>query len=277
MAKRPEEIKPGLPAWQGTFGDLMNLLLCFFVLLFSMANMDAAKFEEVAASFSQAFSVFSGGEMAIGQGALIGDGVSQLNQLSAFVTSMGLAQSGEDSDENEKAVGEMDQQELMEAAEEEQLEASAELAEKIEQALEEGEIDDMVSLNYTSQYVELTIQGSILFDSGKTELKEDAIPVVDKVGQILETFAGGTIDIEGHTDNVPMSGGGKYANNDELSSGRALSVFYYLTENTTLDPSKIVHTGRGQYDPIADNSTDEGRARNRRVEIKIYNPLSGSY
>ena len=277
MAKKQEEIKPGLPAWQGTFGDLMNLLLCFFVLLFSMANMDAAKFEEVAASFSQAFSVFSGGEMAIGEGALIGDGVSQLSQLSAYVTSMGLAQSGEDSDESEKAVGDMDQEELMEAAEEEQLEASAELAEKIEQALEEGEIDNMVSLNYTSQYVELTIQGSILFDSGKTEIKEDAIPVIDKVGQILETFAGGTIDIEGHTDNVPMSGGGKYANNDELSAGRALSVFYYLTEHTTLDPSKIVHTGRGQYDPIADNTTDEGRARNRRVEIKIYNPLSGSY
>ena len=277
MAKKQEEIKPGLPAWQGTFGDLMNLLLCFFVLLFSMANMDAAKFEEVAASFSQAFSVFSGGEMAIGEGALIGDGVSQLSQLSAYVTSMGLAQSGEDSDENEKAVGDMDQDELMEAAEEEQLEASAELAEKIEKALEEGEIDNMVSLNYTSQYVELTIQGSILFDSGKTEIKEDAIPVIDKVGQILESYAGGTIDIEGHTDNVPMSGGGKYANNDELSSGRALSVFYYLTEHTTLDPSKIVHTGRGQYDPIAGNTTDEGRARNRRVEIKIYNPLSGSY
>ena len=277
MAKKPEEIKPGLPAWQGTFGDLMNLQLCFFVLLFSMANMDAAKFEEVAASFSQAFSVFSGGEMAIGEGALIGDGVSQLSQLSAYVTSMGLAQSGEDSDESEKAVGDMNQEELMEAAEEEQLEASAELAEKIEQALEEGEIDTMVSLNYTSQYVELTIQGSILFDSGKTEIKEDAIPVIDKVGQILESYAGGTIDIEGHTDNVPMSGGGKYANNDELSAGRALAVFYYLTENTTLEPSKIVHTGRGQYDPIADNTTDEGRARNRRVEIKIYNPLSASY
>ncbi len=277
MAKKPEEIKPGLPAWQGTFGDLMNLLLCFFVLLFSMATMDAAKFEEVAASFSSAFSVFSGGEMAIGKGALIGDGVSQLNELSSYVTSMGLAQSGEDSESEEKAVGEMEQEELMEAAEAEQLEASAELAEKIEQALEEGEIDNMVSLNYTSQYVEMTIQGSILFDSGKTEIKADALPVVEKVGQILETYAGGTIDIEGHTDNVPMGGGGKYANNDELSSGRALAVFYYLTENTNLDPSKIVHTGRGQYDPIADNSTDEGRARNRRVEIKIYNPLSASY
>ncbi len=277
MAKKPEEIKPGLPAWQGTFGDLMNLLLCFFVLLFSMATMDAAKFEEVAASFSSAFSVFSGGEMAIGQGALIGDGVSQLTELSSYITSMGLAQSGEDSDSEETAVGEMEQKELMEAAEAEQLEASAELAEQIEEALEEGEIDNMVSLNYTSQFVQLTIQGSILFDSGKVDLKDDALPVVEKVGQILESYAGGTIEIEGHTDNIPMGGGGKYANNDELSSGRALTIFYYLTENTTLDPANLVHTGRGQYDPIADNSTDEGRARNRRVEIKIYNPLSASY
>ena len=277
MAKKPEEIKPGLPAWQGTFGDLMNLLLCFFVLLFSMATMDAAKFEEVAASFSSAFSVFSGGEMAIGQGALIGDGVSQLTELSSYITSMGLAQSGEDSDSEETAVGDMEQQELMEAAEAEQLEASAELAEKIEEALEEGEIDNMVSLNYTSQYVQLTIQGSILFDSGKVDLKDDALPVVQKVGQILESYGGGTIEIEGHTDNVPMGGNGKYANNDELSAGRALTIFYYLTENTTLDPANLVHTGRGQYDPIADNSTDEGRARNRRVEIKIYNPLSASY
>ena len=277
MAKKPEEIKPGLPAWQGTFGDLMNLLLCFFVLLFSMASMDAAKFEEVAASFSSAFSVFSGGEMAIGKGALIGDGVSQLTELSSYVTSMGLAQSGEDSDSEETKVGEMEQEELMEAAEKEQLEASEKLAEKIEQALDAGEIDNLVSLNYTSQYVQLTIQGSILFDSGKTEIKDDAIPVIDKVGQILETYAGGTIEIEGHTDNVPMSGGGKYSNNDELSAGRALSIFYYLTENTNLDPMNLVHTGRGQYDPIADNSTDEGRARNRRVEIKIYNQLSASY
>ena len=277
MAKRQEEIKPGLPAWQGTFGDLMNLLLCFFVLLFSMANMDAAKFEEVAASFSNAFGIFSGGEMAIGQGALIGDGVSQLSALSSYITSMGLAQSGEDSDSEETAIGEMEQKELLEAAEEEQMEASEELAEKIEAALEAGDVDNEVSLNYTSQYVQLTIQGSILFDSGKTDIKDDAIPVIDKVGQILETYAGGTIEIEGHTDNVPMSSGGKYANNDELSSGRALSIFYYLCENTNLDPANIVHTGRGEYSPIADNSTDEGRARNRRVEIKIYNPLSSSY
>ena len=277
MAKKAEEVKPGAPAWTATFGDLMNLLLCFFVLLFSMSTMDAAKFEEVAASFSTAFGIFQGGEMAIGQGALIGDGVSQLTELSSYITSMGLAQSGDDSDQEEANIGDMDEDALLEAAEEEQLEASMELAEEIEKALEEEQIQNDVDLNYTSQYVQLTIQGSILFDSGKTYLKEDAIPVIDKLGQILETYAGGTIEIEGHTDNVPMTSGGKYSNNDDLSSGRALSVFYYLCENTNLDPANLIHTGRGEYNPIADNSTDEGRARNRRVEIKIYNPLSSSY
>ena len=198
MAKKQEVIKPGLPACQGTFGDLMNLLLCFFVLLFSMANMDAAKFEEIAASFSSAFSIFTGGEMAIGQGALIGDGISQLTEISSYVNSMGKNQNGQNSDvtEEDTTVEDLNKEEIMQAAESEQLEESEKLAEAIEAALDEGEIDDLVSLNYTSQYVQLTIQGSILFDSGKTDIKEDAIPVIDKVGQILETYAGGTIEIE---------------------------------------------------------------------------------
>ena len=72
MAKRkPEEVKPGAPAWQSTFADLMNLLLCFFVLLFSMSTVDAQKFEMIAASFSETFSIFSAGASAIGDGVLI--------------------------------------------------------------------------------------------------------------------------------------------------------------------------------------------------------------
>ena len=96
---------------------------------------------------------------------------------------------------------------------------------------------------------------------------------MNQLGIILQRFSDGVIEIEGHTDNVPMSGS-KYSNNDELSSGRALSVFYFLKENTTLDITKIKHSGRGEYDPVADNSTEEGRAKNRRVVIKIYNSLS---
>ncbi len=88
---------------------------------------------------------------------------------------------------------------------------------------------------------------------------------------ILERYAGSVIEVEGHTDNVPMHNA-QFANNNELSSARALSVFDYLMENTSLDPAMIKHSGRGEYVPVADNGTDAGRAKNRRVEIRIYNP-----
>mgnify|MGYP002615774819 CR=1 FL=1 len=91
MAKRkPEEPPKGAPAWQSTFADLMNLLLCFFVMLFSMSTMDAQKFELMAASFNQTFSIFSGGASAIGDGMLISNGVSQLNELDKYINSTGM-------------------------------------------------------------------------------------------------------------------------------------------------------------------------------------------
>ena len=112
-----------------------------------------------------------------------------------------------------------------------------------------------------------------MFDSGSAELKGEALDILDNVGVILERYSEGTIEIEGHTDNVPISSA-KYADNEELSSARALSVFYYLVENTSLDPARLRHAGMGDREPIADNSTEEGRSRNRRVEIRIYNPAS---
>ena len=66
----------------------------------------------------------------------------------------------------------------------------------------------------------------------------------------------------------------QFSNNDELSSFRALSVFNYIIQNTNIDPSMIKHSGRGEYVPIADNATPEGRAKNRIVEIKVYHTLS---
>ncbi|MBR5115894.1 MAG: flagellar motor protein MotB [Lachnospiraceae bacterium] len=274
MAKKPEEPPKGAPAWQSTFADLMNLLLCFFVLLFSMSSIEVEKFEAVAASFSQAFSIFDGGQKSFGEGALVGDGISQLNELNIFINSMGQSDSKEkDKKKDEEHDNDQDNQE---EALQEQLQASEELAEQIAEALMASGITDVVELNFTSQYVQLTLQGSILFDSGKVEIKEEAKPILEKVGKILERYAGGTIEIEGHTDNVPMHGA-KYSNNDELSSGRALSVFNYLLETTSLDPARIMHTGRGEYQPVATNETPEGRAKNRRVEIRIYNPLSPMY
>ena len=230
-----------------------------------MSTVDAQKFEMIAASFNQTFSIFSAGATAIGDGVLISNGVSQLNELDQYINSTGKMDTGETVSEDLASA-----QEEIEKA---QIEESEELAEKIEEALEENNLDDEIDIEFTAQYVQLTLKGSLLFDSGSVELKEAALPVLDQVGVILERYAQSTIEIEGHTDNVPMSGA-KYSNNDELSSGRAQSVFNYMVQTTALDPAMIKHSGRGEYVPVADNSTPEGRTMNRRVEIKIYNSLS---
>lgn len=266
MAKRkPDEPPKGAPAWQSTFADLMNLLLCFFVMLFSMSSVDAHKFDLLAASFNQTFSIFDAGATAIGDGVLLSLGVSQLNELDDYINSTGRDAEGETIPEDLESAADM--------MEEAKIKESEELAGRIKEALDEKNLGKEVDIEFTAQYVQLTLNGALLFDSGSVEIKEDALPLMNQLGIILQRFSEGLIEIEGHTDNVPMSGA-KYSNNDELSSGRALSVFYYLKENTTLDTSRIKHSGRGEYDPIADNSTEEGRARNRRVEIKIYNSLS---
>ena len=100
-----------------------------------------------------------------------------------------------------------------------------EMAEKIEEVLEEKNLENEIDIEFTAQYVQLTLNGALLFDSGSVEIKEEAMPLMNQLGIILQRFSQGTIEIEGHTDNVPMSGS-KYSNNDELSRGRALSVFY---------------------------------------------------
>lgn len=259
--KKQEEASSGSPAWMATFSDLMNLLLCFFVLLFSMSTMDVQKLQQVAASFSEDFSIFSGGASAIGDGILISNGVSQLNQLDDYINSTGKA-ADSDTDNNE-----------LEEFEEKQLAESEQLAEQIEEAVDESQFANEIDVDFTTQYVSLTLNGALLFDSGSAELKEEAKPLLDKIGQLLTRYAQSTIEIEGHTDNVPIHNA-EYADNNELSSFRALSVFNYFMETTFLDPANIKHSGRGEYVPVADNSTPEGRAQNRRVEIKIYHSLS---
>lgn len=266
MAKRREDEPPkGAPAWQSTFADLMNLLLCFFVLLFSMSTVDAQKFELIAASFSQTFSIFTAGSTMIGDGAMIGNGISQLPELDDFINSVGRMA------ENTPEMEQLD--DLQSEVQAEGLKQSEEMAEKIEEAVEENNLTGDIEMQVTAQYVQLTMKGSLLFNSGSDELKDESKPVLDKVGVILERYAGGTIEIEGHTDNVPISGR-HFSSNNELSAARALSVFDYMMENTNLDPARIKNSGRGEYVPIADNSTEEGRAKNRRVEIRIYNEIS---
>ena len=199
---------------------------------------------------------------------MISNGVSQLNELDEYINSTGKTA---DSEEDYEELNEFEK--MAEALEEEQLKTSEELAEKITEAVEENDLTGEIDVDFNSQYVQLTLKGAILFDSGYAEVKQEAYPILDKVGIILEKHAQSTIEIEGHTDNVPMVSN-RYEDNNELSTARAWAVFTYLTEHTSLDPVQIKASGRGEYVPVADNSTEAGRQKNRRVEIRIYHTLS---
>lgn len=273
MAKRKEDAPPaGSPAWMATFSDLMNLLLCFFVLLFSMSTVEESKLAELVAAMNNSFSVFDGGATSIGEGILISNGISQLNELDRFINSTGKAAENDAPSNDLKEEGKPPTtDEMMEAIEGEMLKENEELAEKIEEAVNESNLADQIEISFTSQYVRLSMKGALLFSPGSAELREEATKVLEKAAVVLERYAKGTIEIEGHTDSVPHYSA-KYANNEELSSARALSVFYYLLEHSNLDPVNLKHAGMGDRVPIADNSTAEGRSKNRRVEIKIYNP-----
>ena len=266
MARRKEDPPKGSPAWMNTFADLMNLLLCFFVMLFSMSSVNEEKFEKVIASFQSTFSILPGGGASIGEGELISSGISQLENFDSYYNQQLSSQSDGQTEE---------EKDITEAYEQQELEESEDMAQQLENALSQYGIQDDVEVDFNAEYVTLNMNGALLFDSASAELRDEAYPLVNKLGKILVTYDNHIIEVEGHTDNVPIHSS-KYEDNNVLSMYRALAVANYLRDTTTLDPAYIKSSGRGEYVPIADNATPEGRARNRRVEIKIYNSYNSN-
>lgn len=273
MAKRKEDTPaPGSPAWMATFSDLMNLLLCFFVMLFSMSTVQEEKWDALVSAMNNTFSIWEAGATAIGDGVLISNGVSQLNELDQYINSTGKTAESEVDGEQLLEEFEKTPEAVEEALEEKRLQENEQLAEMVQETVIENNMVGQIEVSFNANYVQLTMKGALLFDSGSAEIKEESKAVLDKAGMILERYGSETtIEIEGHTDNVPINSS-RFASNEELSSARALSVFYYLTENTSLNPVMLKHAGMGERVPIADNSTAEGRSKNRRVELRIYNP-----
>ena len=319
----------GSAAWMATFADLMNLLLCFFVLLFSLSTVSEEKFEDISISMANSFGIFDGGGAATQEGQLVSAGVSQLNDLDDFFNSMGKSSSGQSDpsnastsnqgeETNENSEGFMNSSQGSEGIQssegtkvtygEKGLEGTqgtetgqqssesqkdVEVNQAVKKIQEEKEkvsmkmydlVSDLTDLNHMMDDVELsidpgynsvqmTLKGSVLYDSGSAELKEKAKPVMDKVGNVLSNFKNYKIEIVGHTDNVPISDS-TYRDNNWLSSARALNAAQYLIDHSGIDPKLLKYSGRGEYEPIASNSTAQGRAKNRRIEIKIYNQYS---
>lgn len=275
--KKEEEVKAGSPAWMATFSDLMNLLLCFFVLLFAMSSVDEDKFEQLVASLSASFGVLEGGSASVIEGTLISSGVDDLNELSDYYETLGVNENGDPATVMDDLT-QGQKEELIEMLEDskyqEMLDKSEQMAEAITGMANASGIGQMLEIDFTAQYVQITLNGAVLFEPAEADVKEKALPLISKVGDILKNYSSNMVEITGHTDNVPLLDDPKYDDNWDLSSARAKSVMLYLVNKKKLDINKMKASGRGEYEPIADNKTAEGRALNRRVEIKIYNELS---
>ena len=277
MAKPKQEDPPkGSPALMSTFSDLMNLLLCFFVLLFSMSTVDTEKFEMVVQSLQSTFSILPSGGSTIGDGELISSGVSMLEKFDIYFNSSSALPKGDE--EPDDSVTNPDTtvttEEAQETLENAGLTESEQMAEQVSRLLQSYGLENQVDVEFNEYYTLINLNGALLFNSGEATIREEVLPVMEKIAVILNNYTNNLIEIEGHTDNVPPAAGEQYSDNDILSMYRALNVANYIRDNTTLDPAHIKSSGRGSYVPIADNSTAEGRAKNRRVEIKIYNSLN---
>lgn len=304
MAKRREKPpEEGSPAWMATFSDLMNLLLCFFVLLFASSTVDEEKIQRIMASFNDAsFSILDSGSVSLVDGQIVSGGVTQLPGIESVLEYIGVSSEVKGNNQDLSATGaddgkedssnqpdsvqpsseeviednqtsSMSQQNLMEQLEQEGMKQSEQMYDEISEKVESYKIEDNVSMDYNSQYVLLDLNGALLFDQGKADLRDDAETFMKKITSILQRYKDCVVEVEGHTDNVPIHNS-VYQSNRYLSTARATKVYEYIVDNSSLLDSNLKVAGYGESRPVASNDTEEGRASNRRVTIKIYNQLN---
>ncbi|MCQ9207510.1 MAG: OmpA family protein [Omnitrophica bacterium] len=140
---------------------------------------------------------------------------------------------------------------------------------EIEKALRKELKGQKVKLDMEKRGLVITLADNILFDSGKAKIKAEAYPVLEKIADVITSYAADkSIGVEGHTDNIPIQHS-PWKSNRELSTSRANNVYHYLIAKGGMHPAKLTTIGYGEFRPIATNNTSSGRAKNRRVEIVI--------
>ncbi|MGD6849834.1 flagellar motor protein MotS [Rossellomorea aquimaris] len=239
MRRRRQPSQPtGAPKWMVTFSDLITLILVFFILLFSMSQIDIVKFRTIADSFQQ-------------------------RQILEFYPSVIPF-------ENPSAEPEMEKEKTQPQSSEETDKELNQLLAHIQSYLNENKLSDVVVATRTERGVVLVLQEQALFASGEATVLEDAYPFLNKVGDLLSRIPN-FVKVEGHTDNRPI-GTYRFPSNWELSSARASSVIRYLVQTENLDPKRFIAVGYGDTRPIAPNDTSENLQKNRRVEVIITDP-----
>lgn len=145
----------------------------------------------------------------------------------------------------------------------------ANLKNRLERELNESRVE-ITQLKNQMTVIKLTSE--VLFGSGSARIKPAGQKVLSIIAESLNAYPDRAISIEGHTDNVPVIHNARYESNWELSAARALAALNYFQQNDRVDPKRLKLVGYGQYHPVSSNETDEGRKRNRRIEIRMLPP-----
>jgi len=245
-------------AWMVTFGDMLMLLLTFFVLLLSMSSMDTKVLKSM-------FRLFSGAS-----------GPLEFSHLQSVKSLPPLLQRGatgplEFSDLRalellkERLNKIVTTQKGIQITSREMLEEFFVTATGINHDKIAERLKSIMDISEDERGVIITFKASLLFNSGEAEIKPSTLPILDLVARILRTVSNEVL-IAGHTDNVPIHSR-RYNSNWELSLYRALNVHRYLVETKGLPPRRLSVGGYGDLRPRFPNTTEDGREKNRRVEI----------
>ena len=276
-----EEEEGNADGWMVTFSDLMSLLLCFFVLILSMAEVDIIKYKQLADSMSEAFGVQRELELeSIPKGTSVVSTefrpgipdetiVDIVQQVTTDQTRNSLRIGNPDSPEaDEKDIRDevLTYDEVMALIKETQLDAEM-LRRLLQTEIKEGQID----VESTARTILIRIREKGSFASGSALLNSSFVGVIDKIANAL-TQIEGRIAVEGHTDDVPINTFA-YPSNWDLSSARSVAVVRRMLDISPLRPTRITASGFADTRPQAINTSAEGRARNRRVEIVVKQPL----
>lgn len=231
----------GIPPWMATFADLMALMMCFFVLLYSFSYVDEVKYKMVVASMAKGFgqtptATRSQTSSSIGPPSLVPNSMKQ----STRARPMNRREATQD---------------------------TKTLRRKIQEQLHDEIAKGNLSVETAGNNVVIRFPEEIAFPPGSDIISEEILPILRRVTEALGKEPG-TIQISGHTDNRPINTG-KFKSNWELSTNRAVSIIHLIEDLGTVDSSKLTAVGYADTRPIVPNDTPEGRSRNRRVEITI--------
>lgn len=240
-------------AWAIPYGDLITLLLAFFVVMYSVSSLNEGKYRTMSASFAAAFrgipTTTSPVQIGEAPAMTVGSPVPvDLLQTSTPPPPPDTTLS-EDIAHNKNSLAEMEV-----------------IAQEIEKAMGQLISDNLVLVRSSPYSVEIEIQTDILYPSGIATLTDKAVAIMERLAQIMKTFSN-PIRVEGHTDSVPISTS-IFPSNWELSAARAAGVVQLFTLQG-IEPSRMSVVGYGEFKPAASNDTVEGRNRNRRVLLTI--------